>query len=365
MFSDIGILGTGLWDGPIVENEVFDNEYLQRAQGRDPFRGKRLDDGTIRVAGLELTPGRHNRTIAAIEHSFTDPFRGTTRRRHLPDGMKISAADAEAARHALKSAKVEASQIDAVLAQSLVPDEVNPKNEALIAHQLGIHNGPAWCIDTVCASSLTQMNVGAALIASGQARHVLCVQSVAYTRVIDPGSSAKIMVGDMASAFVLGRQAGARLHFDWKTDGRLHSAISLGWALPSNAPERRYWESSRERLLVRFDDSQQVEVMADLSKYALMVCNQALRKAEMRMEDVELFITHEPISWSGAYMKDVLGLRDEVAFSVYREYANISSSYIPAALHHALREGQLKKGTKLLIFGPAAGYVYGAAAMTW
>src|SRR5690349_1426181 len=190
--SDIGILGTGLWDGEVITNEQFGLEFAKAAAVKDPYLGRRTDDGTIRIAGMEFTPERYPRTLAALERCFGDPYRGTRRRRYFPSHLKVSDAETEAARNAMADAGVTAAQIDAVLVQSFLPDVVQPKNAALVAHNLEIRHAPAWEVDSICNSSLTHFAVGASLITSGFAEHVLCVQSTAYSRVSDPGSSSRV-----------------------------------------------------------------------------------------------------------------------------------------------------------------------------
>lgn len=365
MIRGVGILGLGLWQGRVVENDAFSADYLQRAEVKDPYHGRRGDDGTVRIAGMEFVPGRHDRTLAAIERSFADPFRGTRRRRWLGREEKVSDAETEAAARAMEKAGIGPRDVGALLVQSFLPDQLNPKNSALVAHNLGITAAPVWEVDSVCNSSLSQLMVGALLIAQGHAKHVVCVQSVAYSRVRDPGASASVQEGDMASAFVLGRVPGAEMAFSWRVDGSLHPAISLQWSAPTGAPPRRYWERSDERLLIRFDHELQQRVNREVADHARVTSTEALAKAEMRLEEVELFATHQPMSWYGAFMDDVLGLADGVSASSFEEYANVNSASLPASLHEAEKAGRLGRGASVLLFCPAAGYTYGAVAMRW
>ncbi len=365
IINDIGILGTGLWQGEVVDNHHFGPEYLARAQTKDPYKGRRTDDGKVQIAGLELDPAKHQRTIAAIERSFRDPFRGTERRRYFPATLKCSDAETEAARGAIADAGLHAEDIDIVTVQSFLSDNLQPKNEALIAHNLGIRHAPAWAIDSVCNTPVTQMHVAGALIHSGQARHVLCVQSVAYSRVLDMSATAAVQEGDMASAFVVGKVPGARVAFSWRTHGAHHGAIRFGWSAPSNAPARRWWEPAPERLVLHFDPELQQKAMGDLVDHARIVCAEALGRGELRLDEIDTFISHQPMSWYAALIEDTLGLRDGITFNTFAEYANINSSSIAASLHEARKAGRIRRGSKVLVFGPAAGYLYGAMAMCW
>jgi 3-oxoacyl-[acyl-carrier-protein] synthase-3 len=365
IIRDIGILGMGLWEGQVITNDYYGDRYLKSAAVKDPYRGNRSDDGTIRIAGMVFTPDRYARTIKAIEESFNDPFRGARRRRIFPHDLKVSDAETEAARKAIADAGLTPADIDAVLVQSFLPDQFQPKNSALIAHNLGIRHAPAWEIDSICNSALIHLTVGSSLIQSGFGRHVLCVQSTAYSRVSDPTSSTNVQDADLASAFVLGPSPGTEIAVSWRTDGRLHGAIRLQWATPGDVPPARWWERTPEKLLIRFDAALQEQVMAEIAGNATTVCQEALGRAGMRHDDLDLFIAHQPMSWNRAFMEDVLELRDGVAFDTFEEYACINSVGIPASIYEARRSGRLRRGSRVLLFGPAAGYTYAAAAIRW
>jgi 3-oxoacyl-[acyl-carrier-protein] synthase-3 len=365
MFKDIGILGVGLWEGPVIGNDHFEDALLHRAQVKDPYKGMRDDRGVVRVGGLSLTPDRFARTIAVVEESFRDPYRGTRRRRYFPDDIEVSDAEADAGRRALAQAGVAPAQIGAVLVQSFLPDEMQPRNAALVAHKLGIVNAPAFEVDTMCNSALSQLTVAASLITAGVARHVLCVQSAAYSRVTDPTASSTVQEADLASAFVIGPIEGALASVAWETDGRLHAAVRLGWGLPAGARPRRYWDSAPDRLLIRFDPDLQPLVNAQTVERAPSVCKKALEAAGLRMSDVDVFVTHQPIRWFGTLLLDVLGLPSEVLVDSFEEYANVNSACIPASLALGLSAGRIRRGSRVLVFGPAAGYTFGAAAIRW
>lgn len=365
IIDDIGIVGTGVWEGDVVTNADLAHRIAEGPQVKDPYHGRRTSDGVVRIAGMTLESPRYDRTIAAIGRSFEDPFRGTKRRRFFPSSLRVSDAEAEAARKALAAASLGPDDIGAVLVQSFLPDEVQPKNAALVAHKLGITRAPAWEVDSVCNSPLTHLTVGSSLILSGFARHVLCVQSAAYSRVSDPTSSSSLQEGDMAAAFVLGPSQGTRMSSSWRTDGELHGAIKLHWAPPSGAAPRRWWERSQEVLSIGFDPVLQARVMAEIAANCRTVCDEVLARMEMRRDEIDIFIGHQPMSWYSAFMEDVLELGDGVAFDTFEEYATINSGGISATLHEALRRGRIKKGSNVLVFGPSSGYTYGAMAIRW
>src|SRR5438105_4221140 len=89
MFHDIGVLGIGLWEGEAIGNDFFGPEYLTQSQVRDPYKGQAADDGTARIAGMDLPRAEFARTIAAVGQSFQDPYRCTRRRRFFPPDLLV------------------------------------------------------------------------------------------------------------------------------------------------------------------------------------------------------------------------------------------------------------------------------------
>lgn len=361
---DVAVIGTGLWEAPAIGNDQLDIE-VDRRRAKDPYRGREDASGTVKIAGMELAADRYGRTIAAIRRAFDDPYRGTVRRRFFPPDLKVSEAEAAAARNALRDAGLEAKDVDALLVQSFLPDEIQPKNAALVAHALGIRKALAWGVDTICNSVVSQMHAAAALIVSGQAEHVLCVVSAAYSRVADPGASSTVQEADMAGAFVVAARPGKRMDFAWSVDGRLHAAIRLQWEAFTGSSRRLWWQPSAERLVIRFDPELQQHVMGEIADRARAVCDEALTRAGIRLDEIDLFLSHQPMAWYGAFMADVLGLRDGVVFDTFEEYGCINSAGIATSLHEARRAGRLRDGTRALVFSPAAGYTFGAAVVRW
>jgi 3-oxoacyl-[acyl-carrier-protein] synthase-3 len=363
----VGILGTGVWCGVPLETGA-DAGGGASAPGavRDPYLGRLGDDGVVRVAGMELTERDHPRTLAALRATFADPRRGTRRKRVFPDDLEVAQAEVDAARRALDDARLEPADVGALLVQSFLPDTLQPRNAARVAHGLGITAAPAWEVDSVCNSALSQLSVASSLVVSGFASNVLCVQSTAYSRLSDPGSSSAIQEGDLATAFVVGRSDGSRSAFSWRTDGRLHAAIRLEWrARGDDVAPPRWWRRPEERLAIAFEPVLRAEVMHEIADNARTVCDEALARAELAASDVDILIAHQPMSWNRAFMEDVLRLRPGVAYDTFEEYASVNSCGIPASIAHARREGRLARGTRALLFGPAAGYTYGAAAVRW
>jgi len=118
-------------------------------------------------------------------------------------------------------------------------------------------------------------------------------------------------------------------------------------------------------LLIGFDAELQAQVMSELERNAHVVCDEALAAAELERDAIDVLISHQPNAWQRAFMEDILGLRSGTAFDTFEEYGSVNSPGLTASVHHARLDGRIRKGSKVLLFGPAAGYTYAALAMRW
>jgi 3-oxoacyl-[acyl-carrier-protein] synthase-3 len=220
----------------------------------------------------------------------------------------------------------------------------------------------AWSVDSVCNSLLSQLSTASALIASGAARRVLCVQSAAYSRVNDPSISSSRQEGDLAAAVVVGAGTG-RIATAWQTDGSCHSANTLQWQTVGAA--NPWWVQPDAKLLIHFDKSQQPATLQRLQDLAPVVCGAALQEMDQDFHDVSLFIGHQVSAWMLDFISETLGISDDMAFNTFARYGNVNAPGLTASLHEAIAAGRCETGSKVLIFGPAAGLSFGAAVLEW
>ncbi|MEW1914534.1 3-oxoacyl-[acyl-carrier-protein] synthase III C-terminal domain-containing protein [Kitasatospora sp. NPDC085895] len=356
-FENIGIVGTGIWEGPTVSNSDFSRYYPGCHRLSDPLRGDVSVEGTVQLAGKVLDPAKFPQTVKILKETIGDPFRGARERLILPNGVKSSEIETAAARRALSDAGIEPGDVDFLLVQSFLPDEIQPHNAALVAHKVGITRAPSWNIDTLCNSAITHMLVASSLIASGVAKNVLCVQSTAYSKVFDMTESVARTVGDGASAFVIGKSKGASITGAWRTDGSLYPGITLKYASSGNMgvplPNPR----------VMFDRQSGVEVVAALEKYSRLVCGAVIEDFGVVYSGIDAFICNQNTVWMPSYTSEIIGIPTEKLFHTYKEYGNVNGVGLAASLHHARKGGRLTAGSKVLVFGAAGGFTAGAVLL--
>jgi 3-oxoacyl-[acyl-carrier-protein] synthase-3 len=92
---------------------------------------------------------------------------------------------------------------------------------------------------------------------------------------------------------------------------------------------------------------------------------QALEKAGIRPEQVDLFIPHQANIRIIQAAAERLNLPMERVFVNVERYGNTSAASIPIALYEAHVQGHLKRGDLVVVVGFGAGLTWGACVIRW
>lgn len=270
----------------------------------------------------------------------------------------------EAARKALDTAGVDASEIDLVVVATISPDNLWPSAACLVQAALGASNAGAFDLSAACAGFTYAVSVSSAMVASGASKKVLVVGSDTLTKQVDwTDRGTCILFGDGAGAVVLeAREGGDRgvidsvLFSDGK--GAVHLGIEAGGGrYPKGQP---YSEGRRDtihmagREVYRFG----VNAMPD-------ACEKLLTKTGLTIDDVDLFVPHQANVRMIDSAAERLGLPPEKVFVNLEKYGNTSGGSIPLALDEAVQQGRLKEGDLVITVGFGGGLAWGANLIRW
>lgn len=282
-----------------------------------------------------------------------------TRRRVAEDEYSSDLA-VNAVRDLLRAhPEVDVRGIDYVLVSSTTPDYVYPSIAALVQDRIGIPTSAgALDVSAACAGFCAIVNIGAALIASNQARNVLLIASEALTRSVDyMDRSTCVLFGDGAAAMLLVRDERCALAgMDSGSDG------SAGPALFRTATRCDIGGTRDESGLLR-------QVGRDVYRWVLenipLAIDRILDRAAMSLDQVDWFIPHS------ANMRMIEALCKRIGYPLERtltsivDYGNTSAVSIPLALIPAVRNGTVKSGDRILMIGFGGGLVSAGAVLTW
>jgi 3-oxoacyl-[acyl-carrier-protein] synthase-3 len=288
------------------------------------------------------------------------------RERHIarPD-QSVAMLSCEASVKALGEVGLTAKDVDAIVLATATPDRLLPSTACDLQALLGADNAAAFDIAAACPGFIFATGVAEGLIASGQSEVVLVVGAEKLSTITDfKDRSTAILFGDGAGAAVVRRASGTDgrgiLSTFLKSDGKLAPLLYIpGGGAADPISEKVVRERSHYMKMA----GREVFKAAVLAMSE--ACDEALRRAGVTAEEVDLLIPHQAnVRIIEATAKHAGMPMDKVMVNVDR-YGNTSSASIPLALEQAIAEGRVRPGSLLLLVAFGAGFTWGSAVIRW
>ncbi len=281
--------------------------------------------------------------------------------RHIAEPTQASADMAtRAARAALEMADVAPSDLDLIIAATNTPDYWFPATACLAQDALGANRAGAFDLAAGCSAFVYALVVADRFIRSGAYRNILVVGVETVSRILDWRDPLCAYFGDGAGAVVLtaSEQPGGLLGFALSSDGSGGDLLIL----PGGGTRHGITQQVLDQGLQygRMDGRA-------VYRYGLRAMTwmgqQALRRARLKIEDIDLFIPHQTNLQLIHQVAQKLRVPLERTFVNMARYANISSAAIPVSLCDALEAGRIQPGNRLLITAFGGGLT--SAGLVW
>ncbi|MEA2142395.1 MAG: 3-oxoacyl-[acyl-carrier-protein] synthase, partial [Solirubrobacteraceae bacterium] len=120
--------------------------------------------------------------------------------------------------------------------------------------------------------------------------------------------------------------------------------------------------AERDERLLRMEGQ---EVYRHAVERMVEATREALRRADMTVDDVDVLIVHQANQRIIDAAARRLGVPEEKVFANVSTIANTSSASIPLALHHAELAGRLQPGDIVALAAFGGGFVWGAGIVKW
>jgi 3-oxoacyl-[acyl-carrier-protein] synthase-3 len=271
----------------------------------------------------------------------------------------------EASVKALDQAGLTPKDVNAIVLATATPDRLLPSTACDLQALLGADQAAAFDISAACPGFVFAMTVAEGLISSGQSEVVLVVGAEKLSTITDfKDRSTAILFGDGAGAAVLRRASGQDgrgiLSTFLRSDGKLAPLLYIpGGGAADPISEKVVCERSHYMKMA----GREVFKAAVLAMSE--ACDEALRRAGVTADEVDLLIPHQAnVRIIEATAKHAGMPMDKVMVNVDR-YGNTSSASIPLALDQAIAEGRVKPGSLLLLVAFGAGFTWGSAVIRW
>ena len=265
-----------------------------------------------------------------------------------------------AARKALTAAEITPAELDLIVCGTISGEMVFPSTACFVAAALGLSSTPAFDVAAACSGFIYTLETAANFIKAGRYRNVLAIGAETLSRITDyTDRSSCILFGDGAGAVVLQRGEPTRglVYTGLHSDGH-------GWELLCCKPGSRHPIS--ETLLSERNQYMKIKGR-EVYKFAVQrfeeLIEDALRKCELKPEDIKLIVPHQVNQRIIDSAMDKLGLGIEKAYVNIDKYGNTSAASIPIALDEAVRAGRITRGDTIILVAFGAGLTWANAVI--
>lgn len=268
-----------------------------------------------------------------------------------------------AAVNALKSAGMNAEDLELIIVATITPDMFFPSTACLLQDRLGAKKAAAFDLSAACSGFVYGLATATNFVNTGMYNNALVIGVDCLSRITDyTDRNTCVLFGDGAGAAIVGEVPEGRgfQAFDLGAEGAggAHLYIEAGGSrLPASAETintNKHFIYMNGREVFKFA----VRVMGSATEAVLS-------KAGIDKKDIDLFIPHQANIRIIKSAMERLELPEEKVVINVDKYANTSAASVPLALVEAQESGRLKEGDKVLMVGFGGGLTWGSSVLIW
>lgn len=287
---------------------------------------------------------------------------GMKERRIAADNEFTSDMGYEAAKRALEDSGLKGEEIDLILVATLTPDYVFPSTACLIQNKIGAVNAAAMDMQAACTGYIYALSTAKAYVESGMYKNILIVAAEKLSSIVDyEDRNTCVLFGDGASACIVSS----------KGPGFAIENVSLGC------------DGQQSELLILpaggSKNPATLETVKAGQHFIKMEGREVFKHAVRRMEGAVKAcldasgLDEQSISWMVPHQANIriiealakrFKVPSEHVYLTIHKYGNTSASSVGIALDELVKEKNVKKGERIVLFGFGAGLTWGAAALT-
>ena len=285
---------------------------------------------------------------------------GIRERRMAEKNVFTSDLAIKAAQDLASQPGVDLAGVDMIVVTTITSDFLTPSTSARVQGALGLENAGVMDINAACAGFVYGLSVANALITIGQNKKVLVIAADALSKITDyTDRNTCVLFGDGAGAALVERADSTpgflATHYD--SDGQLGEKLYC----PGLSYRMNGQMASSGKVL--HQDGKAVYTWAIKSVPQGMQA--LLQKAGLESDELDWFIPH---SANLRMIKSIckrMEIPIEKTLTSMEQFGNTSSVTIPLALWMALKDGRVKKGDKLALYGFGGGLTQAGAVLVW
>ena len=284
---------------------------------------------------------------------------GIQTRRHCGPNEYTSNLCVRAVRDLMRHYDLDLSEVDMIIVSTVTPDQPMPSMACIVQYRMEIPNTGAIDLYAACAGFSYGLVVAKGLIAAGTHRKIIVIGADALSKVTD--------FADRTSCVLFGDGAGAVLVEAAET-GNIGQCITGAFGeggidlyISGMAPA-----IDGQPIVC---NGKIVQNGRKVFKWAVTTVGREVPRLlalnGLQLADIDWFVPHSAnMRIIEAICKETNIPMEKVLQSIVK-YGNTSSASIPLAWYEGVRDGRVKSGDRLLLFGFGGGLAYAATVVTW
>jgi 3-oxoacyl-[acyl-carrier-protein] synthase-3 len=288
---------------------------------------------------------------------------GIAERHIASEGETTFTLSLQAAQSALGTANLEPAVLELIIVATVTPDHAFPSTACLVQDALGAVNAAAFDLSAGCSGFVYGLSLASDLLRAGSYEYALVIGAETLSRIVDwSDRTTCVLFGDGAGAVVL--QAcdvpGGVLASLLGADGSGGEMLIL----PAGGSAR---PTSAETVAARqhFVRMQGQQVFRFATRIMPEAVEQVLKRAELAVDDVKLFVPHQANDRILQAAAKGLNISQDRIYSNLARHGNTSAASIPIALCEAIDENLIQRGDLVVCVGFGAGLTWAATALRW
>lgn len=304
-------------------------------------------------------------SVAGFTEDMSDPFL-FARERYVADEATSSAeAGARAGTAALLDAGIDPALVDVVLTWDAVPDRPGCPAAPKVAELVGATRANAIDLQQACASVISSLELAAALVESGRARHVLLVQVHCAFRMFGFATPISVNVGDIATAIVVGpSERPGILSVHAHSDGCLQRGVIVARG-KDDETDTPWWKAGGPFMLGTRDRALAHQMMKDTVKMGALTIREACERGRLDPKRIDVVCAPHPRRWIPGAVAQTLGIPGDRAPHTYETTAHVGGCGTVSNLLEARRRGMLREGSLVAMYAQGQGMTRAAALVSW
>lgn len=280
--------------------------------------------------------------------------------RHLVKAETTASMSILAAKNAMENAGVTAEDIDLIIVGTITGDYLTPSTACEVQAGIGAKDAIAYDVNAACSGFAFAVASAHAFIQSGIYKTALVIGAETLSKIMDwSDRSTCVLFGDGAGAAILtGDNEGGILGFDIGSDG------ASGMVLACKDRENNN-PLVKNPVKLDYVHMEGQEVYKFAVKTVPASIQKVLGDSGLEPDDIKCYVLHQAnLRIIQSVAKRLKVSEDKFPISL-DHCGNVSAASVPILLDEVNRQGQLKKGDKIIISGFGGGLTWGTILIEW